>query len=106
MINLENIKDLVGGNHVAPYLYNNKEFIAGKTPVLSAALLLFHAPVRSALSAIYKTSCVTVKASSLLKFIVTVGFNPMLDAGSYCNLNALFPIAKPVPGVALEGASV
>jgi CDP-6-deoxy-D-xylo-4-hexulose-3-dehydrase len=33
MINLENIKDLVGGNHVAPYLYNNKQFVAGKTPV-------------------------------------------------------------------------
>lgn len=33
MINLESIQQLVGGNHVAPYLYNNKEFVPGKTPV-------------------------------------------------------------------------
>ena len=27
----EDIKSLIGGNHVAPYLYNSKEFIEGKT---------------------------------------------------------------------------
>jgi len=32
MIELENIKSLVG-NHVSPYIYNSKEFTPGKTPI-------------------------------------------------------------------------
>jgi len=32
MIELEKIKDLVG-NHVSPYIYNSKDFVAGKTPI-------------------------------------------------------------------------
>lgn len=29
----EDIKSFIGGNHVAPYLYNSKEFVEGKTPI-------------------------------------------------------------------------
>ena len=32
MIELEKIQNLVG-NHVSPYIYNSKEFVAGKTPI-------------------------------------------------------------------------
>ena len=32
MIDLSKIQNLVG-NHVAPYIYNAKEFIPGKTPI-------------------------------------------------------------------------
>ena len=32
MIKLENIQELVG-NHVAPYIYNAKNFTPGKTPI-------------------------------------------------------------------------
>ena len=32
MIDSSNIQSLVG-NHVAPYIYNSKEFIPGKTPI-------------------------------------------------------------------------
>ena len=62
MIQLENIKSLVG-NHVAPYIYNSRDFIPGKTPIYYSGPYWDNQEVEEAISSFLNHLSVLLPAS-------------------------------------------
>jgi CDP-6-deoxy-D-xylo-4-hexulose-3-dehydrase len=90
MIQLENIKSLVG-NHVAPYIYNSRDFIPGKTPIYYSGPYWDNQEVEEAISSFLNGKWITT-GEKVYKFelafskMFNVKHSHMVNSGSSANL--------------------
>lgn len=98
MIQKENIQHLVG-NHVAPYIYNSKNFIPGKTPIYYSGPYWDNREVEAAIDALLNGKWITSGEKVFMfekyfsnKFRVKHSF--MVNSGSSANLTMIAALKK------------
>lgn len=98
MIQKENIKSLVG-NHVAPYIYNSKNFEPGKTPIYYSGPYWDNREVEAAIDTLLNGKWITSGEKVFLfekyfsnKFKVKHSF--MVNSGSSANLTMIAALKK------------
>jgi CDP-6-deoxy-D-xylo-4-hexulose-3-dehydrase len=98
MIQKENIKNLVG-NHVAPYIYNSKNFEPGKTPIYYSGPYWDNREVEAAIDTLLNGKWITSGEKVFLfekyfsnKFKVKHSF--MVNSGSSANLTMIAALKK------------
>jgi len=98
MIQKENIKNLVG-NHVAPYIYNSKNFEPGKTPIYYSGPYWDNREVEAAVDTLLNGKWITSGEKVFLfekyfsnKFKVKHSF--MVNSGSSANLTMIAALKK------------
>ena len=90
MIDSSNIQSLVG-NHVAPYIYNSKEFIPGKTPIYYSGPYWDNREIEAAINAFVNGKWITT-GENVFKFErafsrrFNVKHSLMVNSGSSANL--------------------
>ncbi len=90
MINTQDINTLVG-NHVAPYIYNSKNFVPGETPVYYSGPYWDNKETEAAINAFLNGRWITT-GENVFKFERLFGkrfnskFNLMVNSGSSANL--------------------
>jgi CDP-4-dehydro-6-deoxyglucose reductase, E1 len=98
MISIENIKELVN-NHNIPYVYNNKKFIPGKTPVYYSGPFWDDLEIASAINSLLNGKWI-VSGENVHKFekkfskIFNVKFSHMVNSGSSANLILIAGLKK------------
>jgi CDP-6-deoxy-D-xylo-4-hexulose-3-dehydrase len=98
MINIEHIDTLVG-NHVAPYIYNSKNFVPGKTPVYYSGPYWDNREVSAAIDTFLNGKWITA-GSAVHKFESEFGkrfnskYNLMVNSGSSANLVLVSSLKK------------
>ena len=98
MINLDNIKNLVG-NHVSPYIYNSKEFIDGKTPIYYSGPYWDNNEMEAAINAFLNGKWITA-GENVYKFEnrfskrFGVKHSHMVNSGSSANLILISALKK------------
>jgi len=90
MINLDNIKSLVG-NHVAPYIYNSKEFVPGKTPIYYSGPYWDNRETEEAINSFLNGKWITTgekvhKFEKAFSKMFNVKHSHMVNSGSSANL--------------------
>ncbi len=90
MIELEKIKDLVG-EHVSPYIYNSKEFVAGKTPIYYSGPYWDNKETEVAINTFLNGKWITTgekvyKFENLFSKRFNVKHSHMVNSGSSANL--------------------
>ena len=98
MIDLENIKDLVG-NHVAPYIYNSKTFEFGKTPIYYSGPYWDNKETEAAIYAFLNSKWITAgenvhKFEKKFSKKINVKHSHMLNSGSSANLILMASLKK------------
>lgn len=98
MISIENIKELVN-NHNIPYVYNNKKFIPGKTPVYYSGPFWDDLEIASAINSLLNGKWI-VSGENVHKFekkfskMFNVKFSHMVNSGSSANLILIAGLKK------------
>lgn len=98
MILTENIKSLIG-NHVAPYIYNSKEFKAGTTPIYYSGPYWDNKEIEAAVNTFLNGKWITA-GEEVWKFERKFGkkfnskFNQMVNSGSSANLVMITALKK------------
>lgn len=98
MISIENIKELVN-NHDIPYVYNNKKFIPGKTPVYYSGPFWDDLEIASAINSLLNGKWI-VSGENVHKFekkfskMFNVKFSHMVNSGSSANLILIAGLKK------------
>jgi CDP-6-deoxy-D-xylo-4-hexulose-3-dehydrase len=98
MIELKNIKNLVG-NHVAPYIYNSKSFIAGKTPIYYSGPYWDNNEIESAIDCFLNGKWITAgekvyKFENAFSKKFGVKHSHMVNSGSSANLVLISALKK------------
>ena len=99
MIKLENIKALIGANHVSPYMYNSKEFNPGITPIYYSGMYWDHKEVEAAIDAFLNGKWITAgekvhKFESMFSKKFNVKYSHMVNSGSSANLVLIAGLKK------------
>jgi CDP-6-deoxy-D-xylo-4-hexulose-3-dehydrase len=99
MIKIENIKALIGANHVSPYMYNSKEFIPGITPIYYSGMYWDHKEVEAAIDAFLNGKWITAgekvhKFESMFSKRFNTKFSHMVNSGSSANLVLIAALKK------------
>lgn len=99
MIKIENIKALVGANHVSPYMYNSKEFTPGITPIYYSGMYWDHKEVEAAIDTFLNGKWITAgekvyKFESMFSKRFNVKFSHMVNSGSSANLVLIAALKK------------
>jgi len=99
MIKLENIKALVGANHVSPYMYNSKEFIPGITPIFYSGMYWDHKETEAAIDCFLNGKWITAgekvhKFESMFSKKFNVKYSHMVNSGSSANLVLIAALKK------------
>ena len=98
MIDLSKIQNLVG-NHVAPYIYNAKEFIPGKTPIYYSGPYWDNLEIEAAIGAFLNGKWITT-GENVFKFErafskrFNVKHSLMVNSGSSANLVLIAALKK------------
>ena len=98
MVNFDNIKGLVA-NHVAPYIYNSKEFKAGTTPIYYSGPYWDNKEIEAAVNTFLNGKWITA-GEEVWKFERKFGkkfnskFNQMVNSGSSANLVMITALKK------------
>jgi CDP-6-deoxy-D-xylo-4-hexulose-3-dehydrase len=98
MINKDNIQNLVG-NHVAPYIYNSKQFEPGKTPIYYSGPYWDNNEIEAAINSFLNGKWITA-GESVFKFErqfskqFNVKFSHMVNSGSSANLVLITALKK------------
>ena len=98
MIDLKNIQSLVG-NHVAPYIYNSKEFEAGKTPIYYSGPYWDNKEIEAAIDTFLNGKWITA-GERVYKFELAfskrfgVKHSHMVNSGSSANLVLIAALKK------------
>jgi len=98
MINLYNIKNLVG-NHVSPYIYNSKEFTEGKTPIYYSGPYWDNNEIEVAINAFLNGKWITA-GENVYKFEnqfskrFGIKHSHMVNSGSSANLVLIAALKK------------
>lgn len=90
MIDLKNIENLVG-NHVAPYIYNSKEFEGGVTPIYYSGPYWDNSEISAAINSFLNGKWITsaekvYKFENLFSKKFNVKYSRMVNSGSSANL--------------------
>jgi CDP-6-deoxy-D-xylo-4-hexulose-3-dehydrase len=99
MIKLENIKALIGANHVSPYMYNSKEFNPGLTPIYYSGMYWDHKEVEAAIDSFLNGKWITAgekvhKFESMFSKRFNVKYSHMVNSGSSANLVLIAGLKK------------
>jgi CDP-6-deoxy-D-xylo-4-hexulose-3-dehydrase len=99
MIKLENIKALIGANHVSPYMYNSKEFNPGITPIYYSGMYWDHKEVEAAIDSFLNGKWITAgekvhKFESMFSKKFNVRYSHMVNSGSSANLVLIAGLKK------------
>lgn len=99
MIKLENIKALIGANHVSPYMYNSKEFVPGITPIYYSGMYWDHKEVEAAIEAFLNGKWITAgekvhKFEYMFSKKFNVEYSHMVNSGSSANLVLIAGLKK------------
>lgn len=98
MINLENIQTLVG-NHVSPYMYNSKDFVAGETSVYYSGMYWDKKEIEAAIDSFLNGKWVTAgekvhKFERAFSKRFNVSYSHMVNSGSSANLVMIAALKK------------
>lgn len=99
MIKLENIKALIGANHVSPYMYNSKEFVPGITPIYYSGMYWDHRETEAAIESFLNGKWITSgekvhKFQSMFSKKFNTKYSHMVNSGSSANLVLIAALKK------------